>query len=353
MSVINLFGKPIKKLGGDYIFILEAGTNHYELADCEGISVRQAAEKMIIEAATTGADAIKFQAYNAESLASNLWAKEQYAYMRRRDSLDIKDYIELIKYGKKIGIKVFYTLFDEYFVKMLGEHVDVFKVASPDITNFILLEEINKFKKSVILSTAGADFEDIWAALELLKDCNVAIMHCRAIYPTPEQKLDLGIIRTLNSKFPNNVIGWSSHIPNAYYAPIAMSLGANVLEYHFKPNLSIMGGDYPVSITKSNAVVIKRNLTELQMIYGNDEMRLIPEEEPLRQNGRRGLYAIRTIDVGERVEACDFIPLRPAYVKGFDIVKANEIEKIKNKRANVKITKGTPLFMKFLEVISD
>jgi len=352
--MIKLFNKTIKKEGVDYFLVAEIGTNHYEYADLMGISPYEAAIAIIRQAAAGGADAVKFQAYKAEELASEIFAENQYKYMRRRDSLDKSDYIKLIKEGRRIGLDVFYTFFDLQMLIDIAPKVNIIKVASPDITNYPLLEAINAFKKPVIISTAGSKPYEIGRALSILKSCNVVIMHCRAIYPTPVEQLDLGMIRTLNKTFSNNVIGFSSHNPDVGYALPALALGANVLEYHFKPEgTKIKGGDYPVSITKKGLIRIRELFTEYQGSYGNDEYREIPKEQPLRENGRRGLYANRRLAEGERISIHDFMFLRPAVINGYDVVKTDQISLLNNKKMKRSILKGTPLDVTDLEIISD
>ncbi|MHA1989027.1 MAG: N-acetylneuraminate synthase family protein [Promethearchaeota archaeon] len=348
MTAIKLLGKTIEKESSDHFLILEAGTNHYEFADYEGISPYDAAHKMI-EKAKYLCHAIKFQAYNADKTASSIYASNQYKYMRRRDSMIIDEYKELIKFGKKIGTRVFFSFFDLEMINALGDEVELFKVASPDITNIPLLEKINEYKKPVILSTAGSELFEINYAIKVLQDCEVVIMYCRAIYPTPDEQLDLGTIKTLNKMFPNNVIGWSSHSTEYRLGITALALGANVLEYHFKINDMIKGGDYPISILANK---LRDSLFRFSAIYGNPEFRLIPEENPLRQNGRRGLYAVHSLSAGAKVSVNDFIALRPATIKGLDVVPANEKIRI-NCRIKEAIIKGEPLLKSNLEAIND
>jgi N-acetylneuraminate synthase len=349
--VVKLFNKTIEKDSDNCFIIAEIGTNHYEYADYIGSDPYGAAIAIMKQAAAGGADAVKFQTYTAEKLAHPKYAKEQYLYMRRRDSMVPYDYTALIKASKKIGIHFMTTVFDLDTLKILGPHLEVFKVASPDITNFQLLEAINEYKKPVLVSTAGAEAWEIEDAINTLSNCNVVIMHCRAIYPTPDRQLDLGVIKTLGKEF-ENVIGFSSHNTDVGNGIVALALGANVLEYHFKPkNTCIRGGDYPVSITQDDLLKLKMLVTTFQRAYGNPDLRTIPEEDPLRKNGRRGLYAKRMIPMKDRVDKNDFIALRPT-IK--DYLTAQEIDLLDNKQTSFSaICKGDKVSKKNLGVVSD
>jgi len=341
-QIIKLFDRKIEKGGNRYFLILEAGTNHYEYADFMGITPVDAAKEMIKEASLAGAHAIKFQTFKAEKLASEKYAKNQYNYMRRRDFLDYDAYKDLAKFAvKSQGLNFITTVFDLDGLKVLGDTLKVFKVASPDITNYQLLDAINEYKKPVLLSTAGATIEEMRKALVRLVDCDVAILHCIAVYPTPPTRLNLGFIKKLNEVFNNNVIGWSSHNPDVSFAPMAFSFGANIFEYHFKMNVPIKGGDYGVSITKENVSELKTALHDYRSALGFRHKEFLDEEVSLRKNGRRSLFAAHNIQQGQRVDKSDFIALRPAIDNTYlDF----EIDKVANKVAKNSISEHCAVY---------
>ena len=104
-----------------------------------------------------GADAVKFQTYKAELLASKnspaYWdtkkekTKNQFELFKKYDGFEIKDYKNLHSYCKKKKIDFLSTPFDEDAVDFLEPMVPYFKIASADITNFPLLKKVGQKKK--------------------------------------------------------------------------------------------------------------------------------------------------------------------------------------------------------------
>ena len=140
----------LKKIKLKPYIIAEVGVNH------EG-SIKTAM-KMIQMAKKCGADAVKFQTYKAELLASKnspaYWdtkkekTRNQFELFKKYDNFEIKEYEELYKYCKKIDIDFLSTPFDEKAVDFLDPIVSYFKIASADITNYPLLRKIAKKKKN-------------------------------------------------------------------------------------------------------------------------------------------------------------------------------------------------------------
>ena len=115
--------------------IAEAGVNH----ECS----MQKALKLIKKAKQGGADAIKFQTYKADSLASKFspayWdlkkekTKNQNELFKKYDKFDEKDYKKLKKFCDKIKIEFLSTPFDNKSAKFLSKLVKCFKISSLNI----------------------------------------------------------------------------------------------------------------------------------------------------------------------------------------------------------------------------
>ena len=69
MKIIKISNKVISEASRTFL-IAEAGVNYYDIAKKENIEPIEAAKLMIKDAANAGADAIKFQTYKAEKIAS-------------------------------------------------------------------------------------------------------------------------------------------------------------------------------------------------------------------------------------------------------------------------------------------
>ncbi|WP_462316496.1 N-acetylneuraminate synthase family protein, partial [Methanobrevibacter sp.] len=143
--------------------IAEIGVNFYDIAKKEGISDMEAAKFMIMEAKECGVDAVKFQSYKAETIASRnspaYWdlseepTTSQFELFRKFDKFGVGEYRELAEYCQQIGIKFLSTPFDFEAVDYLDEFMDIYKISSSDLTNIPFIKYIASKNKPILLST--------------------------------------------------------------------------------------------------------------------------------------------------------------------------------------------------------
>jgi sialic acid synthase SpsE/D-lyxose ketol-isomerase len=129
------------------------------------------------------------------------------------------------------------TPFDEESVDVIDEMgFDIIKVASCSAKDWPLLEAVAASGKPVICSTGGLTTFDIDNVVSFFQHRAVhfALMHCVSIYPTPDEKLALQQIRNLDERYPDTVVGWSTHEDPDDTIPVgmAMALGARMFERH-------------------------------------------------------------------------------------------------------------------------
>lgn len=209
-STINPYEKKLYK---PYI-IAEAGVNH------EGCM--KIAKRLCDEAKEGGADAIKFQTYKANTIASKdspaYWdiTKEptlsQYELFTKHDKF-WKD--EMQEYCDEIEIEFMSTPFDIESAIFLNEMMDVFKISSSDLTNKPFIEFICDFGKPIILSTGASSLSEIAEAVSWIekKGNPLSLLH----YPTPNKNANLGMILDLKTRFPDKIIGYSDHtLPESF-----------------------------------------------------------------------------------------------------------------------------------------
>jgi len=318
MKKINSIRDIIKKRS-PYI-IAEVGVNHEGSFD--------QARKLIDLAKEGGADAVKFQSYKAEKLASKkspaYWdleeesTKSQYELFKKYDSFDKEQYIELSSYCRKIGIDFLSTPFDDESVDFLDPLMFFYKIASADLTNLPFLRKIAKKGKPIVLSTGASTLEEIDIALRVLKDegCkDVSLLHCILNYPTKNKNAHLRMISNLKEIYPEHVIGYSDHtLPDKEMTSLltAYLLGADIIEKHFTHNKSLPGNDHYHSMDVEDLSRFKSIVQRISELKGSKETKEpIESEKTSRENARRSIVLKKGVRKGDKLSEFNLTYKRP------------------------------------------
>lgn len=321
MNILQLF-KSIDpheaRLHRPYV-IAEAGVNHEGSMDI--------AKRLVDEAKEGGADAIKFQTYKADTLASKhspaYWdtSKEptlsQHELFSRHDKFWKSEMVALKEYCDKVGIEFMSTPFDIESATFLNDLMSVYKISSSDITNKPFIQFMCGFNKPIILSTGASQLWEIQEAVSWIEAFGnpLALLHCVLNYPTADENANLGMLLGLKRAFPNKLIGYSDHtLPNDMkVCEMATLLGSVIIEKHFSHDKTLPGNDHYHAMDKEDLKVFRRNLERTFTILGNFKVEALAEEEPARRNARRSLVASRDIPAGKVVELPDLTFKRPAH----------------------------------------
>lgn len=299
--------------------IAEAGVNHEGSLDL--------AKRLIDEAKEGGAQAIKFQTYKAETIASknspSYWDRtkeptaSQFELFKKYDKFWKDEYVKLKEYCNEVGIEFMSTPFDVQSADFLNDLMEVYKISSSDITNLPFIDYQCNFGKPIILSTGASHLWEIQQAVDIIeKNGNpYCLMHCVLNYPTPNSNANLGMIWDLKNKFPNAVPGYSDHtLPqNMEVVHAAVLLGATVIEKHFTHDKSLPGNDHYHAMDKEDLKLFWRKWQTTQELLGSFKVQALPDEEPARQNARRSLVAAKDIPKGKKIEKQDLTWKRPAH----------------------------------------
>jgi N-acetylneuraminate synthase len=318
MKILELFKNPPKREIIRPYIIAEAGVNHEGSMDT--------AKRLIDEAKEGGADAIKFQTYKAETIASKdspaYWdttkepTESQYKLFKKHDKFWKKEFVELKKYCDKVDIEFMSTPFDVNAADFLNDLMDVFKISSSDITNKPFIEYICEFNKPIILSTGASNLNEIEEAVDWIENKKVplALLHCVLNYPTNDENAHLGMIRGLKKKFPEYMIGYSDHtMPKEMKVlEVATLLGSVIIEKHFTHDKTLPGNDHYHAMDVEDLKKFNIKLDEILTIVGDEKVHALESEEKSRDNARRSLVAKRDIPEGKEIEYDDLTWKRPA-----------------------------------------
>lgn len=310
--------KSLKQDDLPYI-IGEVGVNH------EGSMDR--ARQMIEEIAGAGGDAVKFQAYKAETLASKhspaYWDTEkektesQYELFKKYDQFDGADFEELADHAKRCGIDFLATPFDIDSIDFLEPLMPFYKIASADITNKPFIEHIAEKEKPVLLSTGASTISEIWRAVEWIKnkgDNEIILLHCILNYPTSYEDANLGMIKHMKRIFPAYTIGYSDHTLTDNMADVLLTAwhyGALVIEKHYTWNKTLPGNDHYHAMDYNDLKALIEKFKFNQKISGNFYKEYLESEIDSRRYARRSLVAAKTIPEGKIIESSDLTWKRP------------------------------------------
>jgi N-acetylneuraminate synthase len=319
MKILDLFvGHRAAPLAIQCPFIIaEAGVNHEGSMDI--------AKRLIEEAKEGGADAIKFQAYRADTIASKhspaYWdlskepTRSQHELFQKYDKFWKTEFEQLKRHCDETGIEFLSTPFDLESATFLNDLMDVFKISSSDITNKPFIEYICRFGKPILLSTGASHLWEIEEACGWINSHgnDLALLHCVLNYPTEDKNANLGMILSLREKFPRTLIGYSDHtLPrDMKVLEVATILGARILEKHFTHDKSLPGNDHYHAMDKEDLLAFRSNLERVFELLGSFGKISLPSEQLARENARRSLIASRSIPVGKIIEPDDLTWKRP------------------------------------------
>jgi len=211
---------------------------------------------------------------------------------------------------KAQGMHTMVTPFDETSVALcIDQKVDILKVASCSADDWPLLEAIIEAKKPTIISTGGQPIEDIDKVVSYFSHQNAAfaVMHCVGIYPTPPEKLQLGMVRRLSQRYHGIPVGYSGHEDPDDNQPVvaALALGAKLLERHVGlPTETIKLNKYSMSPEQVDNWL--QAIQKANIMIGDLASKGLPDEEKVSlQSLRRGVYLKRDLTKGETIKRED------------------------------------------------
>ncbi len=296
-------------LGAPCYVVAEAGVNH----NCDPALGR----RLIEGAQAAGADAIKFQSYEAGQIATRTapryWvepddpAGTQWDTFDRLDKLSHEAFRSLLAHARSVGLTAFSTPFDDLAVDRLAElDVPAFKIASADLTCRPLVERTARVGRPMILSTGTCTLGEVEEAIEVCRAAGneeVVLLHCTLKYPCPPEGINLRMMEHLMRAFPGIPVGLSDHSLGIAVPTAAVALGACMIEKHFTVDKALSGSpDHHLSADPAEMRSLIEAVRAVEKALGKSEKGVEPLEREAFRFARRSVTSAVAIARGTVVE---------------------------------------------------
>jgi len=269
--------------------IAEIGINHNGSVEI--------AKKMIDGAVAAGCDAVKFQKRTPELCVprdqwdierDTPWGRMTYIAYRHKVEFGVEEYGQIDAYCKARKIHWFASCWDEAAVDFM-EKFDppCYKVASASVTDKVMLEALKATGRPVILSTGMSTMEEIDAAVNTLHRDRLAIAHAVSLYPCEVKDLNLKMIQTLRSIYPDLPVGYSGHETGLVPTFAAIALGATFIERHITVDRAMWGSDQAASVELDGLKRLMTGIRDVQQSLGDGVKRVLDGEAKQAKKLRR------------------------------------------------------------------
>jgi N,N'-diacetyllegionaminate synthase len=295
-------------IGQPCYVLAEAGVNH----NCD-----LALGQRLVEAAhAAGADAIKFQSYEAGKIATRVapryWVEpddpdgSQWDTFNRLDKLSSEDFQALVTYARQVGIPALSTPFDDEAVDFLAKiGIPAFKIASADLTCHPLVERAARVGRPMILSTGTCTLGEVEEAIEVCHRAGneeIILLHCTLKYPCPPEGINLRMMEHLMRAFPEIPVGLSDHSLGIAVPTAAVALGACLVEKHFTVDKSLPGSpDHHLSVDPPELRAMVESIRTVEKAMGKAVKGVEPLEREAHRYARRSVTSTVAIASGTRI----------------------------------------------------
>ena len=315
--MISISGKKISENSKPFLIAEMSGNHNQSLSK---------ALKIVKAAYEAGADAIKLQTYTADTMTinsknkifqitekKNLWRGQTQYSLYEKAQTPWAWHKKIFDYAKKLGIICFSSPFDETSVDFLEKlNVKIYKIASFENDHYPLLKKVAKTKKPMIISTGMLSLKELKNIVNYVKKngCKkLILLKCTSAYPADPKDANLLTMKEMRKIFKCEV-GLSDHTVGMGTSIAAITMGASVIEKHFKFDKEDITVDSKFSMDTNNFKIFKKECDSAWLAKGVKFFGSTKSEKSFEKN-KRSIFAIKDIEKGEKFTKENIRVLRP------------------------------------------
>jgi N-acetylneuraminate synthase len=297
----------------------------YIIAEIGGnFTTLEQAQRLIDEAALSGADAVKLQTYRAETLSSkaamfdmeNTGVTSQFNLFKKYEITEAL-HEEVFAYAEKNGLDWFSSPSHQSDVDVLEKcGVGVHKIGSDDAVNLPFLRYVARTGKPIILSTGMCTLDEVRDSVEAIQsegNQQLILLHAITSYPTHPENVNLGAMQTMMRAFPELDVGYSDHTLSPVACLCAVAMGARVIERHFTYDKKADGPDHILSADPQEMKWLVDAIRAFEVMRGSGIKQPAESEQTTRRNNRKSVVLRRALTAGTPIGVDDIAIKRPGY----------------------------------------
>ncbi len=325
---------------GRCFLIAEIGSNHNGEFDV--------ARRLMDIASEADADAVKFQSFLADQLVTP--DHDDYELLKKIE-LPYDWYLKLKEEADQRGLIFFSTATNSTTLQWLEEvNVELYKIASPNITHLPLIMETSATGKPVIISTGMADLSTIDEAVNtflMTGNTSLALLHCITEYPAIEKHINLRFIPALQSLY-SHPVGYSDHTMGIAIAVGAVTLGAKIIEKHVTLDRNMQGPDHHYALEPKEFIDMVVSIRDVEKALGQSN-KVVSNAEREKSNAYwRSIHAANNLQKGKSLNIDDMIIVRPN-----DGLHPRHLEDLVGLRLTRSVKLGEPLTWDVFREVDD
>ena len=344
MTECIAIGKRRIGRGNSTYCIAEVSANHNQDYD--------QAVRIIHAARESGADAVKLQTYTADTMTiassrkefriggGTLWDGRNLHDLYGEACTPWEWQPRLKKVAEDLGMDLFSSAFDSTAVDFLEEMgVPAHKVASFELVDIPLIQQMARTGKPLIMSTGMASVEEIEEALQSAREVGatqIALLKCTSAYPAPAEEMNLRTIPEMARRF-GLPVGLSDHTMGIAAPVAAVALGACIIEKHLTLSRAIPGPDSAFSLEPHEFKAMVEAVRTTEKALGEAHFG-VSEKEEASKVFRRSLFVVKDVKRGESFTEANVRSIRPGHG-----LHTRHLGEVLGKRAMRDIERGTPL----------
>ncbi|MBO6538844.1 MAG: N-acetylneuraminate synthase family protein [Rhizobiaceae bacterium] len=281
------------------------------------------AHAFIDAAARAGADAIKFQTHFAgsESTPEEPWRVRfsyqddlRYDYWKRVEFTP-EQWAGLKSHADEKDLVFLSSAFSGEAVALLHKlDMPAWKIASGEINNPLLLDQIGALKQPVLLSSGMSALAETDAAVRRLQGfgAEIAVFQCTSKYPTPPEELGLNMLDVFRQRY-DCPVGLSDHSGTMYAGLAAAALGADLLELHITLSREMFGPDVIASVTADELQQLVEGIRFIETARANPVEKNAAAKgfSQMRSIFTKSLFAAVDLPAGKTIEITDLAAKKP------------------------------------------